>query len=44
MQLVRIATPSTEAAWVERARRCTIKHLREEVAAALTAVRERVAA
>ena len=38
-QLVRIATPSTEAAWVERARRRTIKHLREEVAAALTAVR-----
>jgi hypothetical protein len=37
--LVRIATPSTEAAWVERARRRTIKHLREEVAAALTAVR-----
>jgi hypothetical protein len=38
-QLVRIATPSTEAAWVERARRRTIKHLREEVAAAQTAVR-----
>jgi hypothetical protein len=39
LQLVRIATPETEAAWVERARRRTIKHLREEVAAALTAVR-----
>ena len=39
LQLVRIATPKTEAAWVERARRRTIKHLREEVAAALTAVR-----
>jgi hypothetical protein len=39
LQLVRIATPSTEAAWVERARRRTIKHLREEVSAALTAVR-----
>jgi hypothetical protein len=38
-QLVRIATPTTEAAWVERAQRRTIKHLREEVAAALTAVR-----
>jgi hypothetical protein len=39
MQLVRIATQKTEAAWVERARKRTIKHLREEVAAALTAVR-----
>jgi hypothetical protein len=39
LQLVRIATPETEAAWVERARRRTIKHLREEVGAALTAVR-----
>jgi hypothetical protein len=39
LQLVRIATPATEGAWVERARRRTIKHLREEVAAALTAVR-----
>jgi hypothetical protein len=39
LQLVRIATPKTEAAWIERARRRTIKHLREEVAAALTAVR-----
>jgi len=39
LQLVRIATAKTEAAWVERARRRTIKHLREEVAAALVAVR-----
>jgi len=39
VQLVRIATPRTEGAWVERARQRTIKHLREEVAAALTAVR-----
>jgi hypothetical protein len=39
LQLVRIATPKTEAAWVERASRRTIKHLREEVAAALVAVR-----
>jgi hypothetical protein len=39
LQLVRIATPKTEAAWVERAARRTIKHLREEVAAALVAVR-----
>jgi hypothetical protein len=39
LQLVRIATPDTEAAWVERATKRTIKHLREEVAAALTAVR-----
>jgi hypothetical protein len=39
VQLVRVATPATEAAWVERARRRTIKHLREEVAAALVAVR-----
>ena len=31
--------PSTEAAWVERAAKRTIKLLREEVAAALTAVR-----
>ena len=38
-QVVRIATAKTEAAWVERARRRTIKHLREEVAAALVAVR-----
>jgi hypothetical protein len=38
-QLVRVATRATEAAWVERARRRTIKHLREEVAAALIAVR-----
>ena len=39
LQLVRVATAQTEAAWVERARRRTIKHLREEVAAALVAVR-----
>jgi hypothetical protein len=39
LQLVRIATPKTEAAWVRRASRRTIKHLREEVAAALVAVR-----
>jgi hypothetical protein len=39
VQAVRVATPSTEAAWVERARQRTIKHLREEVAAALIAVR-----
>ena len=39
LQVVRIATPNTESAWIERARRRTIKHLREEVAAALTAVR-----
>jgi len=39
LQLVRIATPNTEAAWIERAARRTIKHLREEVAAALVAVR-----
>jgi hypothetical protein len=39
VQVVRVATPSTEAAWVERARQRTIKHLREEVAAALVTVR-----
>ena len=39
VQLVRIATAETEAAWLERALRRTIKHLREEVAAALVAVR-----
>ena len=39
LQVVRIATPNTEAAWVERAVRRTIKHLREEVAAALVTVR-----
>lgn len=39
VQVVRIATARTEAAWVERARRRTIKHLREEVGAALVAVR-----
>jgi hypothetical protein len=39
VQVVRVAAPSTEAAWVERAQQRTIKHLREEVAAALVAVR-----
>jgi hypothetical protein len=39
IQLVRVATTATEAAWVARARQRTIKHLREEVAAAQTAVR-----
>jgi hypothetical protein len=39
VQVVRVATPSTAAAWVERAQQRTIKHLREEVAAALVAVR-----
>jgi hypothetical protein len=38
-QVVRVAVPETEVAWVERARRRTVKHLREEVVAALTAVR-----
>lgn len=38
-QIVRIATPRTEQAWLERAQMRTIKHLREEVAAALIAVR-----
>jgi hypothetical protein len=39
VQVVRVATLGTEAAWVERAQQRTIKHLREEVAAALVAVR-----
>jgi len=39
VQLVRVASSTTEGAWVARARARTIKHLREEVAAALTAVR-----
>ncbi len=39
VQLVRIATAQTEAAWLERAQCRTIKHLREEVAAALVAAR-----
>ncbi len=39
MQIVRVATARTQAAWVERARQRTIKHLREEVAAARVAVR-----
>jgi hypothetical protein len=39
MQVVRVATPATDAAWVSQAQRRTIKHLREEVAAALVAIR-----
>jgi hypothetical protein len=39
LQLVRIATPQTELAWLERARQRTVKHLREEVTAALMSVR-----
>jgi len=39
VQVTRVAVPDTEVAWAERARRRTIKHLREEVAAALVAVR-----
>jgi len=39
LQLGRIATPQTELAWLERARQRTVKHLREEVSAALVAVR-----
>jgi hypothetical protein len=39
VQVARVATLSTQAAWVERARHRTLKHLREEVAAALVAVR-----
>jgi hypothetical protein len=39
VQLVRVATIDTEASWVERARQRTIKHLREEVAAAQVALR-----
>ncbi|MEO8184079.1 MAG: hypothetical protein ABI895_35110 [Deltaproteobacteria bacterium] len=38
LQLVRIATPLTELAWLERARQRTVKHLREEISAALVAV------
>ncbi len=38
-QLSRVATPATEAAWLERARRRTVKHLQEEVSAALLAAR-----
>jgi hypothetical protein len=38
-QVVRVAAPTTEVAWVERAQQRTVKHLREEVVAALTAVR-----
>jgi hypothetical protein len=39
VQIVRVAVSSTEVAWIDRARQRTIKHLREEVAAALVAVR-----
>jgi len=39
LQLVRIASPRTELPWLARARQRTVKHLREEVAAALIAVR-----
>lgn len=39
LQVVRVATGRTQAAWVERARRRTVKHLREEVVAALVAIR-----
>jgi hypothetical protein len=39
LQLVRIVTVRTEQAWVQRAQRRTVKHLRKEVAAALVAVR-----
>jgi hypothetical protein len=39
LQLVRIATPPTQRAWLERALQRTVKHLREEVSAALVAVR-----
>jgi hypothetical protein len=39
LQVVRVATVKTEAAWVARAQVRTMKHLREEVVAALAAVR-----
>lgn len=39
LQIVRVATQDTEVSWIERARARTIKHLREEVGAALVAVR-----
>ena len=39
LQVVRFATPRTERAWLERAQRRTVKHLREEVSAALVALR-----
>lgn len=38
-QIARVATPATDGAWVERAQQRTIKYLREEVGAALVAVR-----
>jgi HAMP domain-containing protein len=39
LQVVRVATGSTQMAWLERARQRTVKHLREEVTAALIAIR-----
>ncbi len=39
LQVVRVATAGTQGAWVARARQRTIKHLREEVVAALVAAR-----
>lgn len=39
LQVVRVATQSTQAAWVERAQQRTVKHLREEVVAGRVAVR-----
>ncbi len=38
-QLARVATTATEESWLERARRRTVKHLQEEVSAALLATR-----
>lgn len=38
IQIVRVAAPRTELEWIARARRRTIKHLREEVAAAQAAI------
>lgn len=39
LQAVRVATPETELAWVARAKQRTVKHLKEEVAAARVAMR-----
>jgi len=39
LQIVRVATALTQGAWIQRAQRRTIKHLREDVAAARMAVR-----
>lgn len=39
LQVARVATARSQAAWVERARQRTVKHLKEEVAAALVAIR-----